>query len=168
MANNQYLSPSSSGPSQVLTAAVASSGPGDDRIVAFDPTTGKVHPSALPGAGDNVTSMPTSENFSAGVFVNVYDASGTVTARLADAANGRDANGFVLSATTSGQNANVYSLGENSSLSGLTGGSRYYLGTAGGVTPTPTQSSGYIVQELGKAFSSSMIPFTDKGFYSYP
>ena len=104
-----------------------------------------------------------SENLSAGDFVNLYNNTGVINARKADATtNGKTAHGFVLSNVTSPANATVYlESSQNNSVSGLTVGSDYYLSTTPGVvTTTPPSASGNIVQLLGTATSATNLPFT--------
>ncbi len=141
---------------------VTSAGAGDaGKGVALD-GTGKLDSSVLPtGIGADTLSVVCSENLAAGDFVNLWSDSGTGKVRKADASNGRAAQGFVLSAYTSGQTALVYFEGTNTQLSSLTPGSRYFLSgsVAGGVTATAPSTSGHIVQELGFARSATQMPF---------
>ncbi len=162
MAAKKYLS-YSGGRIQEVQATTSSAGAGDDgKIIALD-GTGKIDNSMMPvGIGADTVTVTTSEDLAAGDFVNIYDNAGTPTARKADATStGKEADGFVLSASTSGSNAVVYLEGSNTQLSGLTGGSRYYLSaaTSGGATTTPPSSSGNVVQYLGKATSTTSLSF---------
>lgn len=149
------------GQEQLKEALVISTGAGDaGKIVALN-SDGDIDPSMLPpGVGAETVVAPSSENLGAGEFVNLWNDSGTLKARLADADNGRPANGFVLAAVVSPANATVYPLGDqNTQLSGLTVDSVYFLSkTAGGVT---TDISSYgdtdIVQRLGIAISTTAI-----------
>ena len=62
--------------------------------------------------------------------------------------------------------AKVYGPGElNDQLSGLTGGTRYFLGTAGGETATVPTAAASIVQGLGVAKSATAIRFAPTGPY---
>ncbi len=137
-------------------ATVVSAGAGDaGEIVALD-STGKIDVSVLPvGVGPDVKILATSENLAAGDYVNIYDASGTPTARLADASNDRPAHGFVKASTTSPANATVYFEGPNDDLSGLTVGARIYLDTVGGVTETPRTTG--LHQFLGYAVAATEV-----------
>lgn len=160
---DKYIKISSSGFLQEQEVITQSSGAGDaGKLVGLD-STGKLDQSLMPvGIGADTKVIQASENLSAGDFVNVWNDSGTVKVRKADASAGvsKKADGFVLSAVSSGNNATVYFEGTNTQLSGLTGGSNYFLSTtAGGATTTPPTTSGYIVQYLGKALSSSEISF---------
>lgn len=130
-------------------------------IIALD-AAGKIDNSLLPtGIGADTAVLPASENLGAGDFVNIFDDGGTVSVRLADNSNDREANGFVLSAVTAAANATVYFEGTNNALSGLTLGSRYYLDTAGGITATPVDpasaAAGTIHQYIGRATSATEI-----------
>jgi hypothetical protein len=161
MAAKKYLA-QVAGRLKEIAATVISAGVGNaGDLVSLD-DTGKLDNSVLPtGVGAETKTLTTSEDLSAGDFVNVYDASGTPTARKADATTeGKEADGFVLASTTSGNNAVVYTEGINNQLTGLTGGSTYFLSaTAGGVTATAPSGSGNVVQVLGKALSATEIAF---------
>lgn len=152
-----------SGKLKQVAATVSSSGAGDDgKIVALD-STGKLHSSVLPvGVGEDTKVLPASENLSAGDFVNVWNDSGTVKVRKADASStAKEAHGFVLSAVTSGNNASVYFEGTNTQLSSLALGGMYYLSgsVAGGITSTAPSTAGYIVQQVGVAVSTTELSF---------
>ncbi len=130
-------------------------------IIALGPD-GKIDPSLLPtGVGDDVKAIEAGEAIDAGDFVNIYDDGGTTKIRKADNSNGREADGFVLTAATLGSTATVYFEGGNTALTGLTAGTRYYLDTAGNVTATPvdpdTAAAGTIHQYLGKASASGEL-----------
>jgi len=130
-------------------------------IPALD-DTGRLDISMMPvGIAAEVTVCDASENLSSGNWVNLWNDSGTQKARKADATSaGKEANGFVLAAVTSGASATVYMEGNNTALSGLTIGTEYWLHTtAGGQTSTAPSSTGNVQQPLGKAVSSSAINF---------
>ena len=140
-----------------------SSGASDaGKIPALD-STGKIDQSMMPvGIGADTATIQASEDLAAGDFVNIWDDSGTTKVRKADASvSGKFVDGFVLSAVTSGNNATVYFEGTNTQLTGLTGGSIYYLSdtTPGQVTGTPPSGAGKVVQKVGKAFSATEISF---------
>lgn len=143
-----------------VEGTVVSVGAGDaGNIPALD-SNGKLDVSVLPtGVGPNVKVILASENIGAGKYVNIYDNAGTPNVRLADNSNSREAHGFVKDAVTSGNNATVYFEGTNDDLSGLTIGSRQFLGTAGGVTATPPTFAGgaQISQLVGTAISATEI-----------
>ena len=140
---------------QAIAAVVATA----DSIVATD-ATGKIDVSFLPtGVGPEVVVCTTSENIATGSYVNLYNNAGTLTARKADATTvGKPAHGFVLAATTTGNNATVYLAGINTQLSALTLGAEYWLDTtAGGVTVTAPTAAGNGNQYLGVALSATEI-----------
>jgi hypothetical protein len=128
-------------------------------ILALD-ETGRIDPSVLPvGVGADVTVAPAGEALTAGDFVYIA-ADGSVNLAIADV-GGFDAIGFVLDSVAAAAAATVYFEGRNTSLSGLTVGSRYYLSdvTPGGVTLTPVDGAGKRHQFLGKAITATSISF---------
>jgi hypothetical protein len=143
-------------------AIVVSGGAGNaGDIVALD-GAGKLDNSVMPvGIGADTKVLPASENLSAGNLVNVFNDSGTVKARKADAtAAGKEANGFVLAAANMGENATVYFEGRNNQLVGMTLGAVMYLATtAGAVTDTPPSGSGNVVQRVGRSLSATELTF---------
>lgn len=163
----KFLTRAASGAQQLIAAITTSAGAGDGNKILATGADGKIHSSFFPtGFGDDTGIAVASENLAAGNFVNVYDNAGAATVRKADASNGRDANGFVLAAVTSGANATVYRMGSNNQLAGLTTGATYYLSatTAGTATTAAPTTSGQMIQELGSAFNPTTLVFTDRGF----
>lgn len=147
-------------------ATVTSTGASEaGKIVALD-GTGKLDETMLPsGVGAEVKSMVASESLSAGEFINVWDDTGTLKMRKADAATNKPAHGFVLDAVTADASGNMYSDGINDQLTGLTGGPTMYLSatTPGGATATVPSGSGHIVQVLGPRLSDTEIAFIPDG-----
>jgi len=143
-------------------ALVTSTGAGDaGKIPALD-GSGKLDISTMPvGIAADTKSIAASENLAAGDLVNLWNDAGTIKARKADASNGRRANGFVLNAVTSGNNATVYFEGTITGLSSLTPGAVMFLSgsSAGTATATAPSTSGQIVQEIGVAISATEISF---------
>ena len=143
---------------EVITTTAGSADAG--KIIGLD-STGLFDPSFLPpGTGPDLASIVTSENLSAGDFVNIWDDSGTTKVRKADATNSSmEANGFVLDNATSPNVVNVYFEGRNTQLSGLTGGTVYFLSdvTPGAVKSTAPTTTSYIVQRLGKAYTTTAM-----------
>jgi len=141
---------------------VTSAGAGDaGKIPALD-SSGKLDITLMPsGVGAATKSIVASEDLSAGNPVNVWDDSGTIKIRKADAtAAGKEAHGYVLASVTSGASGTVYFDDELTGLSGLTLGARYFLSTTPGViTDTPPSATGNIVQCVGVAVSASSIIF---------
>lgn len=160
MAANKYIA-MVLGKLTEVTATVTSAGAGDaNKIVALD-ASGRLDNSVLPsGIGSDTQVVTTSENLTSGMLVNIYDNAGTITARKADATvAGKEADGFVLASTTSGQNATIYGTGTNSAVTGLIGGRVYLSTTAGVITQTPPSSSGNIVQDVGFATAAGELWF---------
>lgn len=144
-------------------AIQTSAGAGDaGKIPAVD-STGRLDQTFMPvGAGPEIISVVASEALSAGNWVNIWNNSGTLNVRKADAtAVGKEANGFVLASVSSSATATVYSASNmNTQMSGLTVGSVYYLDTtAGGQTTTAPSATGNIVQRLGRANATTSIVF---------
>lgn len=150
-----------------VEAKTTSAGAGDSgKIVALD-GSGRIDPSMMPvGVAADVTTVTASEALSAGDYVNIWNDAGTPKARKADAtSSGKEADGFVLSAVSSGASASVYHEGANTSVSGLTIGGRYYLSTTPGAgTTTPPDGAGNVLQYLGRAVSATKLVFeADEG-----
>lgn len=130
-------------------------------LVALD-DTGRLSTTMMPvGIGADTISLPATENLAAGDYVNIYNASGTPSVRKADATTaGKECDGFVLSAVTSGAAALVYKEGNNTQLTGQTGGTDLYLSTTPGQsTTTPPSASGNVCQRIGKAMSATSADF---------
>ena len=156
MANNGTFLNLENGKEALDTAINASTGASDASKIIRTDSTGRIDNSLLPvGVGDDTLEIEASETLVAGDFVNIFDDTGTGKVRKADKSNGRDANGFVLAGVTSGNDATVYFEGTNTQLSGMTIGARQYLDTSGGITETPTTTTGDIHQYLGKASSAT-------------
>lgn len=150
----------------VVSAGAADAG----KIPALD-DTGRLDMSVMPnGIGANTTQATASEAIGAGKFVNFHDNGGTFSVRLADNSNGRQADGYVTEAVASAAMATVYPLdGVNALLTGLVSGSRYWLGTAGGVIPTPLDetdvaNANKVSQYLGVAKSATELITDDLGY----
>lgn len=75
---------------------------------------------------------------------------------ISDATNGvQRVVGIVTSGASGGGTSTITTSGKVSGLSGLSAGSRYYLGTAGGITTSPPGGSGDYHIELGFALSAT-------------
>lgn len=151
------------GVTRQYTPITSSSGAGDaGKVPALGPD-GKLDPSMYDPGADPTQPIEASEELLAGRFVNIFNDSGTLKARLADNSNGRPAHGFVRETASASTTATVYSLDAvNTALSGLTVGAVYYLGTAGGVIAsaldgTDPGNAGYIDQKLGIAKSATEL-----------
>lgn len=146
-----------------MTALIASTGVADANKIVATGADGRLDESLMPvGIGADLAMLPASEALAGGDFVNIWNDGGVPSVRKADAATeGKEAVGFVLDSFASGATASVYFEGRNTSLVGLTPGSRYYLSatTPGAVTTTPPNSAGNVVQFLGQAFSATELAF---------
>lgn len=155
------------GQNQQYTPITSSAGAADAGKIPALGADGKLDPTLYnAGSGPASRSIPASEAIAAGKLVNIYANAGVVNVRLADNSNGRPAHGYVLAAAASGAAATVFDLdGVNSQLTGLTPGSTYYLGTAGGViTPaldSTTATGGSIDQKIGVALSATELDTDD-------
>ena len=141
-------------------ALQASTGVSDaDKIVATG-ADGKLDVSLMPSSITVQTKIaPASEDLAAGDLINLWDDSGAVKARLADASTSRPAHGYIKAGALTGANATVYLEGVNDQLSGLVAGD-VWLGESGAVTQTaPASGSGGISQLVGTALSATEMDF---------
>lgn len=155
--NGKYRSLDQTTGQETLESAIQSSaGSGDSGKITGLDSTGRLDSSFMPvGVAPDVKIALASENLGASTYVNLFNNSGTINARLADKSNGRPAHGFVLSAVTSGANATVFFEGRVTGFTGLTPGARQYLSTAGARTET-AQTTG-LHQFLGIAIDATSI-----------
>lgn len=145
----------------VLNGTATSSGSGDAAKVVQLDSNGRIDSTMMPvGIGADTATIQASENLAAGDFVNVHNSGGS-RVRKADASNGREAMGFVLSAVTSGQNATVYFEGQNTQVSSKTPGAIQYLSgsSPGASTETAPTTATHILQRVGYAASATAIVF---------
>lgn len=164
MSANTYLDLDTGQPT-LKQATDSSSGAGNaGDLVALD-SAGKLNSNMMPsGIGADSATAEASETLAAGDLVNLWNDGGTVKARKADASSsGKEADGFVTGAVTSGNPAEVILDGTIPGLSGLTPGALYFLDTtAGGVSATAPSGLGNLVQQVGKAKSTTELIF-EKG-----
>lgn len=158
MAAPRFLRNVSGKITEIIAAVVGTA----NSIVATD-ATGRLDVSFMPvGIGPEVISATATETIASGAWVNVFNNSGVISVRNADATtNGKPAHGFVLAAYVSTNVATVYTPGQtNTGLTALTLGGEYYLSTTpGGATATAPSTSGNIVQRLGIADKTTEIVF---------
>jgi hypothetical protein len=147
------------GREKMVEATVVSTGVSEAGDIVALGSNGKLDESVLPaGIGADVKVLLATENLTAGKYVNIYDDAGTPKCRLADSTNDRPAHGYVKDAVTSGNNATIYFEGANDDLSGIVGGTRYYLGAAGAATATvPSTPTDVIIQLLGVGIDSTSV-----------
>ena len=129
-------------------------------IVALD-DTGRIDNSMMPvGIGADTVTITASETLAAGNWVNVWNDASTAKVRKADATTaGKEVNGFVLAAVTSGNPATVYFEGTNTQVTGQTPGPVYLQTTAGTGGTTIPSASGNVVQQIGVAVSATAVNF---------
>jgi len=106
------------------------------------------------GSGIFAPTVTASESLTAGDFINI--AAGGVRKASSDN-TGKQAHGFVTQSVAANASVVVFYGGLNTNVSGLTAGSRYFLGTSGGETLTPPTTAGQLSQEVGVAVSSTAI-----------
>lgn len=129
-------------------------------LVSLD-DSGRIDTSMMPvGIGADTAVIDASEGLAAGDWVNVWNDTGTAKVRKADATTaGKEANGFVLAAVTSGNPATVYFEGTNTQVTGQTPGPVYLQTTAGTGGATIPSTSGNVVQQIGVAVSAAAVNF---------
>ena len=129
-------------------------------LVSLD-DSGRIDNSMMPvGIGADTASLTASEALAAGDYINVWDDSGTPKMRKADATTaGKEADGFVLAAVSSGVAGTAYFEGTNTQVSGQTAGSVYLQTTAGAGSSTVPSASGNVVQRLGTAVGATAVNF---------
>lgn len=158
MAGNPYLSIAASGLVEEKRATQVSAGAGNaDQIVALS-SNGLLDPSMLPpGVVTDVFTATAFEALAAGDFVYVRP-DGQIAKAIATS-QATLAMAFVLQSFGAGAVATAYLDTKNTSLTGLTPGSTYFLSdtTAGQVTTTPVTTAGRYLQNLGRAVSASML-----------
>ena len=157
MAIKRLINVNTNGTQQEYSGVATSAGTGSaDDIPRLD-SNGRLDVSFMPtGFAQDAISATAGEALSAG---NMVYFSGAGTVLKADAtAIAKAARGYINSAVLNGATATVFFDDTNIGLTGLTAGATYYLDTtAGGVTTTPTTTTGQIVQEIGFATSATSL-----------
>lgn len=154
-----------SGVTVLKEAKATSSGAPDAGELAALGSDGKFHISLMPtGIGAQTKVLPASESLSAGNMVNIWDDSGTLKVRKADASSAaKSAHGFIIESYTTSANATVYLDGTLTGLSGLAVNSKYFLSneTPGAFTTTPPDDTDVnsIMQIVGYAVSATELSF---------
>jgi hypothetical protein len=158
----KYLEHDGQGGFKEVIPLDSSSGASDAEKIIQLGADGRINENMLPtGIGADTAIVEASEDLASGDMVNIWDDAGTIKVRKADATTtGKETNGFVLSAVTSGNNAEIYFGGTNNQLTGMTPGKYQFLDTtAGGITETAPTTTGNVVQVVGKSFSATEITF---------
>lgn len=160
MAGKKILT-QSSGRLAEYAAVQSSAGAANAGDVPALDATGRLDPSMMPvGLGADTASIVASEALAAGNLVNIWNNAGTPNIRKADASVvGKEAHGFVLAAVAASASATVYMAGQNTQMTGLTGGLQYLSTTPGTCSATPPTGSGNVVQQVGAAVSATTLNF---------
>jgi hypothetical protein len=89
--------------------------------------------------------------------------------KLADRELGLPANGFILDNVAVDGTVKVWRISQLiTGLTNLNVGKQYYLGTAGAVVDAaPAFGTGFLMQKIGKAASTSTLPFTPESAVAY-
>lgn len=147
---------------EVIAKQVGGAG-SENKIPSLD-ASGRLDATMMPtGIGAETSSLEAFGNLAAGDLVNVFSDGGVMKVRLADASSAvAPANGFVLSAFTTGQTALVYWGGLNSAITGATAGPNYLSTTPGKITTVAPSASGNIVQRIGWAITATNMFFTPR------
>lgn len=163
IAGDKYLKTGSNGIPTEQAAAQTSAGAGNAGNIIAANSAGVLDTTFLPtGVGPETISATASEALSAGNLVNLWNNSGTINVRKADATSaGKEAHGFVLASVLSSGTAVVYTgAGQNNtSVSGATPGVQFLATTAGGITATAPSGSGNVVQRVGVATTATNLVF---------
>lgn len=165
MAGNKYLAldATTSLPKEIA-GLQTSAGVGSAGSIPALNSSGVIDATMMPpGVEVLAQSFPTSENLAAAAMVNIFNSTGTATARNANATDAtKPANGFALASSTSPAANTVYFPGALvTGLSGLTIGAPVFLSaaTSGAVTSTAPSAAGNLVQQLGWALSATEMMF---------
>lgn len=163
MAAKSYLSLIAGVRTLVAGVVVGGTATQDGALLALD-ANGRIDNSVLPvGIGADTFTSTAGEALAAGDLCYVT-AAGTIMKAGAGAA-GTVCQGFVLASSANSASATIYFEGRNTSLTGLTAGTRYYLSeTAGGVTATPVTGTGKRHQFIGRAVSATSLDFEADDF----
>lgn len=144
------------------STVTAGGGANANKIPALD-SNGQLAESMMPsGIGADTVVVPTSENLSANEMVNLYNNSGAITARKADAGTNKyQANGYVKASTTSPANATIFLDGTcPGTFAATDAGKPVFLSdTAGTTTLTPVSGSGKLHQLIGYVTSTTGFDF---------
>jgi hypothetical protein len=155
MSSNKFLT-LVAGVQTLVTAIAASVGVGDANKVVMTDSAGRLDSSLMPsGIGAQTITATATEALVAGDWVNITPTG----VRKADNSNNRPAHGFVLASFANAATATIHTSGLNTAKTGLTAGTRYFLGTAGSQTATAPTTAGTIVQTVGVATNATTIPF---------
>ena len=105
------------------------------------------------GGGDGTTTFGgTASALAVGTPVGIGPSGALVACKASDGMSMTSFIGFLLDpATNKVQTETLFT------TTGLTAGASYFVGNAGGITTTPPTTSGYAVQRIGAAFSTTKL-----------
>lgn len=139
----------------------SSAGAGDSGKLVHLDGAGKLDSTFMPtGFGADTRTVTAGETIAAGDLIYIDSAGEAFKADANDAT--KEAVGFVLAGITAAATGTAYfGSGIVTGLSGLTAGARYYLSasTPGGVATAIPSGAGDIVQQVGKALSTTELYF---------
>lgn len=160
MAGEKFLQHDAAGNFLEIEAVQTGGGGSENKVPALD-ASGRLDATMMPtGIGAETSMLEAYGALAAGDLVNVFDDSGTMKVRKADATNAvAPANAFVLSAYSPAATATVYWAGLITGLTGLTVGPAFLSTTAGATTLTPPSSSGNVVQRVGWIINATTVFF---------
>jgi hypothetical protein len=158
MAVKRLINLNTNGTQQEYSGVTTSAGAGSaDELPRLD-SNGKLDVTFMPtGFGQDAIAATAGEVLSAGDFGYF---SGTGTVLKADAtAIAKQARGYVNSSVINGATATVFFDDTNTAKTGLTVGITYYIDhlTPGGITTSPSTTTGHIVQEVGFSTSATSL-----------
>jgi len=157
MAIKRLINVNTNGTQQEYSGVTTSTGVANANDIPALDSNGRLDASFMPvGFGQDAITATAGEALAAGDFV-YFDGTGNVL--KADAtAIAKQARGYVNSSVTNGGSATVFFDDTNTGKTGLTAGATYFLDTiSGGITTTPTTTTGQIVQEIGFATSATSL-----------
>lgn len=129
-------------------------------LVALD-DTGRIDNTMMPvGIGADTAQLVASEALAAGNWINVWNDAGTAKIRKSDGSvAGKEVDGFVLAAVTSGATGTAYFEGTNTQVTGQTPGAVFLQTTPGLGGATVPSAAGNVVQRIGTAVSATSVNF---------
>lgn len=157
MATHKVIQISSTGAQSEYAGKTTSAGAGDAGEFPILDGSGKLDITLMPnGVGADSITGTAGEALAAGDFVYINGSGGILKADATTYA--KRAMGYVLTSVLNAGTATVFFDESNSSLSGLTPGTKYFLSATPGLsTLTAPTTSGQFVQALGVATSTTSL-----------
>lgn len=145
----------------LLNGKNASAGAADAAKVVLLDATGKIDSTMINAtATTNSKVMTTSEVLTAGNWINIHESTGAKVRKADASVAGKEAMGYVLSGAASGATVTVYFEGDNTGVTGMTGGPVYLSATtAGAGQATSPTGVGVVSQVIGFANSATSVNF---------